>query len=477
MSFETAKVTPIIMCGGKGTRLWPMSRSARPKQFLQLTGDMSLFQQTLRRVSAADRYNPAIVVTNNDYRFLVAEQAFEADVALEAILLEPVARNTAPAIAAAAHYALSHGGEQTLLVLASDHAIHDGAEFQNCVDRARAAADASALVTFGIRPTEAATGFGYIETGELVSPGVSKVVQFVEKPPLAEAERMLKAGNYLWNSGMFVFRTDVFIAECQTHAPEVLVSASDAVDKARKDLDFVRLDSDAFSAAPNISVDYAIFERTQNAAAVLADFDWSDLGSWDAVWKVSDKDAQANVTRGPVSIADVNNSLVFADGLHVVVSGLDDVAVIAGQDAVYVGRLSDAQSVGALVKMLSADPLTSHLTESHVTNYRPWGGYTSVLIGERFQVKRLFVKQGKKLSLQQHHHRAEHWVVVRGTAEVTVDGEVRTLGENQSAYIPLGAVHRLANPGKILLELIEVQTGSYLGEDDIIRMEDEFGRT
>ena len=471
-------IVPVILAGGQGTRLWPLSRSARPKQFLHLTGEGSLFQQTLQRVNDPSVYAPAIVVTNEDYRFIVSEQAAEVGAPLSGVLLEPVARNTAIAIGAAAAYAVSHFGPGAVLfVLPSDHNVVVDDGYRSAIAQARDAAVDGRLVTMGINPTRPETGYGYIKSGATVGGGVVPVERFLEKPDRTSAERMLAEGGHMWNSGMFMLGADTFLHECDRLAPETALAARRSVSEAKVDLDFVRLDREAFAAAPNISVDYAIFEKTDRSAVVAVDFAWSDLGSWDAVWKASDKDGHANVARGAVTLSRSSNSLVISDHGHVVVDGLDDIAVIATADAVFVGRLSEAQQVGSVVKSLRADKDTSGLTELHRTAYRPWGGYTSVLNGDRFQVKRLFVRPGKKLSLQKHHHRAEHWVVVRGTAEVTVDGKVTILSENQSIYLPLGCTHRLANPGKIDLELIEVQTGSYLGEDDIIRIEDEFGRT
>jgi len=454
-----------------------MSRSARPKQFLPLTGEVSLFQETLKRVADPSRYAPAIVLTNADYRFLVAEQAQEVGVALSGVLLEPVARNTMAAIAAAAVYARQKfGADAVLHILASDHAIDVDAGYWQSVDLAAGAARGGKLVTFGIAPTGPETGYGYVEAGAELSPGVNTVARFVEKPDRANAEKMLAAGGYYWNSGMFMIGADTFLSEAEALSPASHAAAKDAVERARVDLDFIRLDQDSFAQAPNISVDYAVFEKSARVAMVPVGFAWSDLGAWDAVWKVSPRDPAGNVSNGHATLSDTRNSFVMSDKAHVVVDGLEDVAVIATEGAVYVGRLSNAQHVSALVKQLKGQAETTGLTEIHKTAYRPWGGYSSILNGDRFQVKRLFVKPGKRLSLQKHHHRAEHWVVVRGTAEVTRDGEVIMLSENESIYLPLGCTHRLANPGKILLELIEVQAGSYLGEDDIVRIEDEFGR-
>jgi mannose-1-phosphate guanylyltransferase len=465
------------MAGGRGTRLWPISRSSRPKQFLALAGEDSLFQETLQRVADSDQFAAPVIVTNEEYRFLVAEQAQEIGVELGAILLEPAARNTTAAILAAALYLKTReDADQLLYVLASDHKVKADAGYDAAMHEAEAAALSGMLVTFGISPTEPATGYGYIKQGDALEAGGHRVAAFVEKPQLERAEEMLAAGGYFWNSGTFMMPRDVFIEECERLAPETNAAVSAAVVNAQSDLDFVRLDKESFAKAPDISVDYAIFEKTERAAVVPSDFQWSDLGSWDAVWKVGDMDAGGNVSRGEVTLSETEDSLVYTDGAHVAVHGLKNVAVVVSEDAVFVGDLNAAQRVGDIVKRLKKSDVTMALTETHKTSYRPWGGYSSLVMGERFQVKRLFVKPGKQLSLQKHHHRSEHWIVVTGTAEVTVGDKVQMLGENQSVYIPQGEVHRLANPGKILLELIEVQTGSYFGEDDIIRLEDEFGR-
>jgi mannose-1-phosphate guanylyltransferase len=468
---------PVILAGGQGTRLWPLSRSARPKQFLSLTGKLSPFQETLRRVADSSRYLPPIVITNAEYRFIVGEQAEELGIPLAGVLLEPVARNTTAAIAAAAVFAERHGGAASVLhVLPSDHAVTTDANYWHSVDVAAKAASAGRLVTFGIAPTNPETGYGYIEAGAERGDGTFEVARFVEKPNHDHAVEMLRQGGFFWNSGMFMLGVGTFLAECRALSPDSFEAAQGAVEKARADLDFVRLNEEEFAKAPNISVDYAIFEKTKLISLIPVSFPWSDLGSWDAVWKVSGKDSCENAVLGSATLSNTTNSLVVTEKAHVAIEGLDDIAVIATEDAVFVGRLSDAQKVGQMVKALKLKPETLGITEIHRTAYRPWGGYSSVLSGARFQVKRLFVKPGKKLSLQKHHHRAEHWIVVSGTAEVTIDAKVTMLTENQSIYLPLGSVHRLANPGKILLELIEVQTGSYLGEDDIIRIEDEFGR-
>ncbi|MEM7068639.1 MAG: mannose-1-phosphate guanylyltransferase/mannose-6-phosphate isomerase [Pseudomonadota bacterium] len=470
------KIVPVVLAGGKGTRLWPMSRSSRPKQFLNLIGEGSLFQQTLVRVSDSSIFASPIIVTNEEYRFLVAEQAAEIGITPLNILLEPVARNTAPAIAAASISAIGLGSETLVFVLPCDHKIVVDEAYEIAITHAKTAAAAGNLVTFGVTPTSPAIGFGYVKANGEVTEGVHRVDEFVEKPKLDLAKKMYKSGDYYWNSGMFMFDAGVFLDEAKKLSPEVYSAAGSALDNANEDLDFTRLDAEAFAASPSISVDHAIFEHTSLAAVVEFPVDWSDLGSWGAVWEAGKKDANGNVCSDTARTYASKNSLVLSDGINLVVDGLSDVAVIANENITYIGRLSNAQNIGKIVKDLQSDPDTADLTETHKTVHRPWGGYTSILSGERYQVKRLFVKPGERLSLQKHHHRSEHWVVIRGTAEIQIGEDVQIRGENESVYIPMNTVHRLSNPGKILLEVIEVQTGTYLGEDDIIRIDDTFGR-
>jgi mannose-1-phosphate guanylyltransferase len=471
------KIVPVILAGGKGTRLWPLSRALGPKQFIKLTGSNTMFQEALRRISDPDLYEPAIVMTNDEFRFFVVEQAREIGMHLSAILLEPVARNTAVAVTCAALEAQERYGRDAVIhLLASDQEVAADETYFNCVRMARDTALLGKIVTFGIKPTEPATGYGYIEMGEPLSTGAHAVRRFVEKPALQEARAMLATGAYCWNSGMFTSQASFLVSEMEVHAPDVTKAAALAMSGSEADLEFTRLDMEGFATSPNISIDYAVMEKTANAAVVPSPFAWSDLGSWDSVWKSGSRDADGNVSAGSATLSATKNSLVISRGAHLAVQGLDGVAVVASEDAVYVGRLKDSQDVGALVKLLAGAPQTAKLTETHPTMYRPWGGYTSVLNGERFQVKRIFVLPGKRLSLQKHRHRSEHWIIVKGTAEVTVGENVKTIYENESIYIPIGSVHRLANNGKITLELIEVQTGAYLGEDDIVRLDDEYGR-
>lgn len=466
---------PLILSGGSGTRLWPISRRNLPKQFLSLAGSETLFQQTVRRAATLADAAPPVVVASDDHRFLAAEQLQELGTKGASILLEPTARNTAPAIAAGALQAMSQDPEALILVLPADHLIGDDASFADAVAKARALADDDRLVTFGIRPDRAETGFGYIRRGEALGDFAFSVAQFVEKPKLEVAEQYLVSGDYDWNSGMFLFRASVYLEELEIHAPMMLAAASEAFAKANTDLDFIRLDADAFARAPSDSIDYAVMEKTSRAAVVPVSCGWSDIGSWDALWTAADKDANGNHLEGDVIALSTTGSLVRSHDRHLVATiGLEDVVVVTTPDATLVTRRDASQDVKKIVDELKAAGRTEH--DLHRVVRRPWGSYDSLESGERFQVKRIVVKPGASLSLQMHHHRAEHWIVVKGVAEVTCDDKVFLLAENESTYLPLGSRHRLRNPGKVPVELIEVQSGSYLGEDDIVRFDDVYGR-
>ncbi len=467
------RIIPLIMCGGAGTRLWPASREVRPKQFLPLFGTRSTFQDTLSRVSDQTLFERPIVITNAAYRFMVLEQL--AEIGIEAdILLEPVRRDSGPAIAAGAVFAETRDSEAIVLALAADHVVRDNAAFVAACRQGLVAAQSGRIVTFGVRPERAATEYGYISPGEQVAGEVRSVAKFVEKPDPAAAADYIKAG-YLWNSGNFMFRASVLLDEYRKVDAQSVQAISDAVGKAGRDLGFVTLDPAAFGSAKAISIDYAVMEKTSHAAVVPAACGWSDVGSWHAVWELSEKDAQGNAARGTAVFEDSRNCNVSTDRALVALEGVDDLVVVATEDAVLVSRQKDANGLKRLVARLKT--VAPQVTEEHLKVHRPWGSYQSVDNGERHQVKRIVVKPGGRLSLQKHHHRAEHWIVVRGAARVTVDELVKTVHENESIYIPMGAVHRLENPGKIVLELIEVQTGSYLGEDDIVRIDDEYRRT
>lgn len=467
------RIIPLIMCGGAGTRLWPASREVHPKQFLPLFGTRSTFQETLLRVSDARLFERPIVITNSAYRFMVLEQL--AEIGLEAdVLLEPMRRDSGPAIAAGAAFAAMRDKEAIVLALASDHVVGDVDAFVAACREGLKAAEAGRIVTFGVQPERPATEYGYISPGEVISGQVRAVAKFVEKPDAETAATYIKAG-YLWNSGNFMFRAAVLLDEYRNFDADSVQAVTDAVTKAGQDLGFVKLDEDAFGSAKAISIDYAVMEKTSRAAVVPVACGWSDVGSWHAVWQLSDKDSQGNAARGVAVFEDSRNCNVSTDRALVALEGVDDLVVIATQDAVLVSRQKDANGLKRLVAKLKAT--APEVTESHIKVHRPWGSYQSVDNGGRHQVKRIIVKPGGRLSLQKHHHRSEHWIVVRGAARVTVNELVKTVHENESIYIPIGAVHRLENPGKISLELIEVQTGSYLGEDDIIRIEDDYQRT
>jgi mannose-1-phosphate guanylyltransferase/mannose-6-phosphate isomerase len=468
------RLTPVIMCGGAGTRLWPVSRESMPKQFVPLIGDRSTFQQTLARVNDPELFTRPIVITHGDFRFIVAEQLREIGIEAD-IVLEPMRRDSGPAVAVAAALALKRDPDAMVLVLASDHVIRKAEEFRAACRSAAAAAATGLIVTFGVRPTSPATNYGYIRPGAKLNGAATLAVDaFVEKPDAATAVRYL-AENYLWNSGNFTFRASVMLDEIERFEPEMAEAARAAVAGVTRDLDFTRLAAEPFARAPKKSIDYAVMERTKLAAVVPADMGWSDIGSWDAVWEDLDHDETGNAISGSAVLLDSRNSLVRAeDNVLTAVVGLDNVIVIATGDAVLVAARDKAENVKALVELLRAQNRREAVEHRRI--YRPWGSYQGIDIGARYQVKRIVVKPGAQLSLQKHFHRAEHWVVVTGTAEVTVGNDVRTVHENESVYIPIGSVHRLANPGKIALELIEVQVGSYLGEDDIVRLDDVYGR-
>ena len=466
------RIIPLIMCGGAGTRLWPASREVHPKQFLPLFGARSTFQNTMLRVSEATLFERPVVITNTAYRFMVIEQL--AEIGLEAdVLLEPMRRDSGPAIAAGAAFAQIRDSEAVVLALASDHVVRDVPAFIAACRQGLVAAEAGCIVTFGVQPERAATEYGYISPGEVVSGDVRSVTRFVEKPDTARAAEYTKAG-YLWNSGNFMFRASVLLDEYRSVDAQSVEALTESVNRAGRDLGFVTLDPAAFGLAKAISIDYAVMEKTSRAAVVPVACGWSDVGSWHAVWELSDKDSEGNAAQGMAVFEDSRNCNVSTDGALVALEGVDDLVVVATQDAVLVSRQKDANGLKRLVSRLK--DVAPRVTEDHLKVHRPWGSYQSIDMGERHQVKRIVVKPGGRLSLQKHHHRSEHWIVVRGTARVTLDEVVKTVHENESIYIPIGATHRMENPGKIPLELIEVQTGSYLGEDDIIRIEDDYRR-
>jgi mannose-1-phosphate guanylyltransferase / mannose-6-phosphate isomerase len=469
------KIYPVILSGGSGTRLWPLSRASLPKQLLKLHGQNTMIQETVLRAAVPGTAAP-ILLCNDNHRFLVAEQMQAIGVKPASIVLEPVGRNTAPAAALAALLTAEQDPQGIVLLLPSDHVVRDVEAFSMAVLLAAEAAAAGYIVTFGIQPTTPETGYGYIQRSRepLELKGVYKVARFVEKPDAATAEKYLESGDYYWNSGMFVFRADVLLEELAAYAPDILPKVKVALAQSKRDLDFIRLDTESFAAAPNISLDYAVMEHTKRAAVAPGAFGWSDVGSWSSLWEIQAHDEAGNVFVGDVLAHDTENSFVRSDKRLTAVVGVQDLVVVNTKDAVLVAAKDRAQDVKTIIEQLKADGRSEAV--NHTVCFRPWGSYETIDIGERFQVKHITVKPGGRLSLQMHHHRAEHWVVVQGTARVTCGDKVTILHENQSTFIPLGEKHRLENPGKVPLCLIEVQSGPYLGEDDIVRFEDVYGR-
>lgn len=474
----TKHIHPVLLCGGSGTRLWPLSRKSFPKQFAKLMGEHSLFQSSVQRLSGPEFAAP-LVVTGNDFRFTVLEQMAAVGAVPAQLLIEPTARNTAPAILAAALVLAQKDPAALMLVAPSDHVIPDTSGFSATVQAAVARAQAGDLVTFGIKPTRAETGYGWLELAQdadMTTSHPQSLVRFVEKPPLERATAMLEAGHFLWNAGIFLFTAETLIAAFRNYASAMLVTVEAAVAHATSDLAFTRLDPESWDRLEDISIDYAIMEKAKNLTVMPYAGEWSDLGGWDAVWAQSSADDTGTVCTGTASAIDCRDTLLRAesDRVQLVGLGLTDIIAIAMPDAVLVAHKNHAQDVKKAVALLKTkDALQA---EAFPFDHRPWGMFESLITGNRFQVKRIAVKPGAALSLQSHHHRSEHWIVVEGTAKVTIDDHVQLVTENQSVYIPLGAVHRMENPGKLPLTLIEVQTGSYLGEDDIIRYEDVYER-
>lgn len=474
-------IIPVILLGGSGTRLWPVSRKNHPKQFLNLMGDQTLLQATLSRLDGVEDLDSSIVLCNETHRFTTAEQLTEMNRELGDIILEPVGKNTAPAVAIGALRALQKHDDALLLVLPADHVIHDTAAFHAAIETASAAAMNDNLVTFGIVPSKPETGYGYVKRGEavndssLLNGSLYKVAEFVEKPDLATAESYVNSGDYYWNSGMFLFKASVFLDELKKFNPEMITCCQTALDKSKHDLDFIRLDKETFTSCPSDSIDYAVMEKTSRAITVPLDAGWNDVGSWDALWEIEEKCPEGNVLRGDVLTHDSHNCLVRAENKLVTLVGVDNLVVIETKDAVLVAAKDKVQDVKAIVQKLHSERRSE--VELHREVYRPWGKYDGVDEGERFQVKRITVKAGHSTSMQMHYHRAEHWIIVSGMAEITCGDKTFMCAENQSAFIPQGSMHRIANPGKLPMEMIEVQTGSYLGEDDIVRFEDQYGRS
>lgn len=474
-------IVPVILLGGSGTRLWPVSRKNHPKQFLNLTGDQTLLQATLSRLDGIEDLDSSIVLCNEEHRFTTAEQLTETDRELGDIILEPIGKNTAPAVAIGALRALEKHDDALLLVLPADHVIKNTQAFHDAISVASEAASNDNLVTFGVVPSKPETGYGYVKRGKLQSGTpedndvLYEVAKFVEKPDLETAQSYLDSGDYYWNSGMFLFKASVFLKELEQFQPEIVSYCKQALDKSAHDLDFIRLDKEFFSACPSDSIDYAVMEKTSNAVTVPLDAEWNDVGSWDALWEIEEKEENGNVLRGDVLAHNSSNCMVQAENKLVSLVGVDDLVVIETKDAVLVAAKDKVQDVKSIVEQLCEDNRSEAALHREV--YRPWGKYDGVDVGERFQVKRITVKPGESTSKQMHYHRAEHWIIVSGMAEITCDDKTFLCTENQSAFIPQGSTHRIANPGKLPMEMIEVQTGSYLGEDDIVRFEDQYGRS
>ncbi|MEE4660577.1 MAG: mannose-1-phosphate guanylyltransferase/mannose-6-phosphate isomerase [Halieaceae bacterium] len=467
-------LVPVLLAGGVGSRLWPVSREAYPKQFLPLSSEDSMLVDTFKRLEGVTREPPA-VICNDAHRFIVAEQLRDQSRQGASIILEPLGRNTAPAVAVAAMLALQKSPDALLLVLPADHLIADVAAFRTAVGHAVEQANAGKLVTFGVVANRAETGYGYIRRGDALDSNSFTIGEFVEKPDAETAQAYLDSGDYYWNSGMFLLGAATYMEELEQFAPEIVAACKASLEGAAADLDFVRLDRASFEACPSDSIDYAVMEKTRRGAVVPLDCGWSDVGAWSAVWEAGDADTSGNVVQGDVLLDDTQNSFIRSESRLVATTGVRDVVVVETKDAVLVAHRDRVQNVKNLVNALNAaDREESRL---HARVYRPWGSYESLINGDRFQVKRIVVNPGQKLSLQKHHHRAEHWIVVNGTAEVTCEDKVFMLGEDESTYIPLGHKHRLVNPGRIPLELIEVQSGGYLGEDDIVRYDDIYGRS
>ncbi|GAD61681.1 mannose-1-phosphate guanylyltransferase/mannose-6-phosphate isomerase [Aquipseudomonas alcaligenes NBRC 14159] len=476
---ETNHMIPVILSGGSGSRLWPLSRKLYPKQFLALTGEHSLFQQTLQRLAFEGMQKP-VVVCNLEHRFIVNEQLAQIGLGAQAMLLEPFGRNTAPAVAMAALQLLGEGRDELMLILPADHVIDDELALRKALELARVAAEEGEMVLFGIPANSPETGFGYIkaargEDGDDLVPGAYRVMQFVEKPDAMRAAEFVRSGGYYWNSGMFLFRASRYLDELRAHEPDIYDTCVLALERSKLAGGALTIDAGTFECCPDNSIDYAVMEKTSRACVVPLAAGWNDVGSWSSLWDVHEKNSDGNVLKGDVVTHGSHNSFVHATSKLVTLVGMDDVVVVETKDAVMIARKDAVQDVKKLVNSLDAKGRQE--TQSHCAVYRPWGSYDSVDNGVRHQVKHITVKPGAQLSLQMHHHRAEHWIVVSGTAQVTCDDKVFLLTENQSTYIPIASVHRLANPGKIPLEIIEVQSGSYLGEDDIERLEDVYGRT